>query len=155
MVCTLQSAVQATNSTHLPLLAAQPCHPHCQAAVQHRWHHASCYRRRCESGSHTHQLSPVPSRSACRPNLRRLCAHRTPSLRCLLRMQIAAGNPLALLRPSLWKQRTALHCAARAGATEALCAVLDVASRQPSFRSFLDMPDGAGDTALALACKHG
>ena len=72
-------------------------------------------------------------------------------------MQVAASNPRALLGHTLWKQRTALHAAARAGATEALCAVLDVAAHtaRAQLNAFMNAPDYGGDTALALACKHG
>lgn len=72
-------------------------------------------------------------------------------------MQIASAHPTALLHQSLWKQRSCLHIAARAGALEALCAVLDVASRRQtgSLVELLNAPDYAGDTALALACRSG
>lgn len=71
------------------------------------------------------------------------------------------GGQEALLRHSFWKARTALHCAARAGCAEALAAVIEVAAHRTttaageSLSGFLNAPDHAGDTALALACKHG
>lgn len=72
-------------------------------------------------------------------------------------LQVASGNPSAVLRPSLWKQRTAAHLAARAGAAAALAVVLDVAGHAAGGlpTDFLNAPDHAGDTALALAAKHG
>lgn len=71
--------------------------------------------------------------------------------------QIAAAHPTALLRQSVWKQRSCLHIAARAGSLEALCAVLDVAAHREtgSLAELLNAPDYAGDTALALACRNG
>lgn len=69
------------------------------------------------------------------------------------------GGQDALLRSSFWKSRTSLHCAARHGCAEALAAVIEVASHRPDaaepLTAFLNAPDQHGDTALALACKHG
>ncbi|KAL4436853.1 hypothetical protein ABPG75_003992 [Micractinium tetrahymenae] len=88
----------------------------------------------------------------------RAIAQRAAAANDVARLQeIASAQPNALLRQSMWKQRSCLHIAARAGALEALCAVLDVAAhRQPaSLTAFLNAPDYAGDTALALACRNG
>lgn len=80
----------------------------------------------------------------------------TPPPACLP-PQVASGNPSAVLRPSIWKQRTAAHLAARAGSAAALAVVLDVAGHAAGGlpTHFLNAPDHAGDTALALAAKHG
>lgn len=66
------------------------------------------------------------------------------------------------MHASPWKCRTALHCAARAGSAEALAAVIEVAAHSAGTRTggeslpgFLNAPDAEGNTALALACKHG
>jgi ankyrin repeat protein len=61
------------------------------------------------------------------------------------------------MKASFFKARTALHYAARAGCAEALAAVIEVASHHQGtgLVHFLNLPDYHGDTALALACKHG
>lgn len=70
---------------------------------------------------------------------------------------MASGSPQAVLRASLFKQRTSAHVAARAGAAAALAIVIDVAAHAVGAAplDFLNAPDHNGDTALALAAKHG
>lgn len=77
-----------------------------------------------------------------------------------LHVQVASADPRAVLRASPWKGRTAAHLAARAGSAAALAVVLDLAAHAlggaPQLHPWLQQPDNVdGDTALALAAKHG
>jgi ankyrin repeat protein len=81
---------------------------------------------------------------------------------------VASADTGALLKPSFWKQRTSLHAAASRGAVSALAFVLTAASQHTAaaaaasasgdgrtLSEFVNAPDSAGDTALALASKNG
>ena len=84
-----------------------------------------------------------------------------------LPLQVASADPGALLKPSFWKQRTSLHAAASRGAVSALALVLSAAAQHTAaaaaagsgdgrtLSEFVNAPDSAGDTSLALASKNG
>ena len=93
-----------------------------------------------------------------RPRARRPALTRCPLCRLRLPPQIVEACPRAVLYKTLFKRRTALHLSAEAGSAECLLKVLWAAERVlggASFQAYIDELDGRGNTALALACKHG